>query len=110
LDGDPDQVGKAFVYAGADDLRHVGDHVGRTDGGQAREVVPAHALGLGLVDLPHDADVEVHGDAVRLRGRPELVVLGADGGPDARHRVEPHAAEPELQATLHLADGGVDTE
>src|SRR5262249_44347889 len=110
LDRDPDQVGKAVVYAGADDLRHVGDHVGRADGGEAGEVVPAHALGLGLVDLPHDADVEVDGDAVRLRRRPELVVLGAEGGPDARHGVQPHAAEPELQAALHLADGGVDAE
>src|SRR5262249_54280202 len=60
--------------------------------------------------LAHDAHVKVDRDAGRLGRRPELVVLGTDGRADARHGVQPHAAEAELEAALHLADGGVDAQ
>src|SRR5581483_8117453 len=110
LDRDPEEVREAIVDAGADDLREVDDHARRADRREAGQVVAADALRLGLLDLTHDADVEVDRHAEGLRGVPEGVVLGADRGTDARERVEPDPAHPELRAALHLPNGRLDPE
>src|SRR5207248_2822722 len=101
---------EAVVDARLDDLRHVDDHVAGADRGEPREIVAADALRLRLLQLAHDAHVEVDRHAERLRRVPELVVLGPDGGADARHGVEPDAVHAEAEAALHLADRLLDAE